>query len=271
MKKRCIGCGEFKEAQIDFPSAGWRNGKQRWRSKCHVCMRERYNAYSKTHRKERASASREYHATHKEDAAAYAKRYRKNNLAYFSEYDRNYRKSNPEVIRRLSAAKYDRHYAWINILKDKPCLDCGHVFPPECLDFDHRDSSQKSFTVAQFINVSKNKILQEIAKCDLICSNCHRSRTLKRRGGKKLTYRSTQLAHEIDQLKSKPCIDCGKCFSPECMDFDHIKPKKRSIGALRNATIAQRSILLREIAKCELVCSNCHRIRTKVRSTRRNS
>jgi len=270
MQKRCIDCGEFKEAQVDFPSAGWRNGKRRWRSRCHLCMRERYNAYSQTHRVERAAASKAYHVANKEDDAVYAKQYRKDNPEYFSEYDRNYRRDNPEIIKRLSAAKYDRCYARVNTLKDKPCVDCGHTFPPECLDFDHRDSTQKSFTISKLNKISFANLLQEIAKCDLICSNCHRTRTLQRKGGRKLTYRSTQLAHEIDQLKAKPCTDCGESFPPECMDFDHIKPKKRSIGALRNATIAQRSILLREIAKCELVCSNCHRIRTKSRKSRRN-
>lgn len=67
----------------------------------------------------------------------------------------------------------------------------------------------------------------------------------------------------ITQFKTgKPCTDCKNIFPPECMDFDHIRGKKKfSIGS----GMRSRALILEEIAKCELVCANCHRIRTKKR------
>lgn len=62
-------------------------------------------------------------------------------------------------------------------LKRRPCLDCGGRFPPECMDFDHRPDEEK------FIEISHTTLAQmgpEIAKCDLVCANCHRIRTRRR-------------------------------------------------------------------------------------------
>jgi len=65
-------------------------------------------------------------------------------------------------------------------------------------------------------------------------------------------------------LKDGPCVDCGGKFPSECMDFDHVPergPKLASVGRL----LRDEELLQAEIAKCDLVCSNCHRIRTKAR------
>ena len=67
----------------------------------------------------------------------------------------------------------------------------------------------------------------------------------------------------VDEAKSGPCMDCGNRFPPVCMDFDH-RPgevKLGCVGSLKSWT-APIEIILEEIEKCDLVCSNCHRIRT---------
>ena len=71
---------------------------------------------------------------------------------------------------------------FIQGLKSKPCMDCNNCFPPECMDFDHRPGTVKKSTVSRLVNNhSREVILVEIAKCDLVCSNCHRTRTKKRK------------------------------------------------------------------------------------------
>ena len=46
---------------------------------------------------------------------------------------------------------------------------------PAALDFHHMDPSEKEGNIAQFfLNVSKKRFLEEIAKCRVLCSNCHR-------------------------------------------------------------------------------------------------
>lgn len=65
----------------------------------------------------------------------------------------------------------------IQEFKKVPCADCGQSFPPYCMDFDHRDPSQKSFTIARVCAYGRAKLLAEIAKCDVVCAVCHRIRT----------------------------------------------------------------------------------------------
>lgn len=66
-------------------------------------------------------------------------------------------------------------------------------------------------------------------------------------------------------LKDKPCADCGRRFPPYAMDFDHIDQNKvKAVSALANRH-ARIEIVLAEVAKCEVVCAVCHRIRTYTR------
>ncbi len=64
----------------------------------------------------------------------------------------------------------------------------------------------------------------------------------------------------LNTQKDHPCLDCGGRFPPCAMDFDHVRGNKSwTIGQLFNA---KESRVLEEISKCDLVCANCHRIRT---------
>ena len=72
---------------------------------------------------------------------------------------------------------------FIFCLKDnKPCQDCNQKFRHYVLDFDHRDPKTKVAGIAQMYTWSKEAILAEIDKCDLVCANCHRERTFRRVG-----------------------------------------------------------------------------------------
>lgn len=65
----------------------------------------------------------------------------------------------------------------------------------------------------------------------------------------------------VQELKRQPCTDCGWRFPPYVMDFDHVRGTKvRSIGRL--VAYGHEAGLRAELEKCELVCANCHRIRT---------
>lgn len=79
-------------------------------------------------------------------------------------------------LRRYNAPK--RRY--IVAAKKRPCLDCGKRFPTCCMDFDHRDPKEKCFSIGVgYRSVSLDALIAEIAKCDLVCANCHRIRTHK--------------------------------------------------------------------------------------------
>ena len=64
----------------------------------------------------------------------------------------------------------------------------------------------------------------------------------------------------IRKAKDKPCVDCGQRFHYAAMEFDHLGDKSFNIGSI--GPTASRSRLLAEIEKCEIVCANCHAMRT---------
>ena len=67
---------------------------------------------------------------------------------------------------------------WYQDLKsNSPCNMCNNIFPYYVMDFDHKDPETKEMNVAQMMGYSKEAILKEIKKCDLLCSNCHRIKT----------------------------------------------------------------------------------------------
>ena len=69
----------------------------------------------------------------------------------------------------------------------------------------------------------------------------------------------------INKIKeTTPCTDCGQFFPACAMDFDHLRDKIAEINQLVSSNYPIKSILL-EIDKCELVCANCHRVRTRNR------
>lgn len=67
----------------------------------------------------------------------------------------------------------------------------------------------------------------------------------------------------LRSLKEVPCADCGIQYPYYVMDFDHREDTEKqfdlSEGSKRRLSISR---LLEEASKCDIVCSNCHRIRT---------
>lgn len=64
----------------------------------------------------------------------------------------------------------------------------------------------------------------------------------------------------IEQLKDVPCTDCGKRYHPWAMEFDHVTQKKTG-----NVSRLPLDAALREVGLTEVVCANCHRVRTAAR------
>ncbi len=64
----------------------------------------------------------------------------------------------------------------------RPCADCGNKFPSCVMDFDHMPGKKKSFCLGHAASCSLETVKREIAKCELVCANCHRMRTHRRKG-----------------------------------------------------------------------------------------
>ena len=65
----------------------------------------------------------------------------------------------------------------------------------------------------------------------------------------------------LNQLKlSLGCIDCGWNMNASGLHFDHLRDKKYDISYAATGLSFEK--LFEEILKCEIVCANCHSIRT---------
>lgn len=110
------------------------------------------------------------------------KRYERDRERILAHKRRSYRK-NIQYYSAWSRARQDDARAFLNSLKARPCADCGENYPPFVMDFDHRSDSQKLMNVGDLVRVHapRELVLEEVAKCDLVCANCHRVRTHGRR------------------------------------------------------------------------------------------
>lgn len=90
-------------------------------------------------------------------------------------------------------------------------------------------------------------------------------------------YALVQLAQAyLRQMTNRPCADCGGTFPYWVMEFDHVRGEK--LFNVTEATLwlfshhhpevrAHRMQQLHdEVAKCDIVCANCHLTRTHMRS-----
>lgn len=94
------------------------------------------------------------------------------------EASRRHYQNNKDAYKARNAKKRAEIKEFLRQAKDKPCADCGQTFPPYVMDFDHREPSEKTYQMACIYREhSWRKIHEELAKCDVVCANCHRERT----------------------------------------------------------------------------------------------
>ena len=106
----------------------------------------------------------------KEKRKQYMKEYRER-----THYDQNYYQANKQR-HALNSSRYKRKlYDWyIEIKSQESCIICGENDPNK-LHFHHRDPKTKVMSVSDMVNWkhAKQKILDEMAKCDIMCASCH--------------------------------------------------------------------------------------------------
>jgi hypothetical protein len=184
-----------------------------------------------------------------------------------------YRRNREQEIFRVRV----RQAGTVAMLRDwrqVPCADCGGRFEPHQMDFDHRDPATKLFNLmsGRASLKSEHALIAEAAKCDIVCANCHRvrsQRTWKQRrpiGASRHLNRKRRYWREharvLLELRSVPCRDCQQTYSPYAMDFDHRDTASKVQDVTRMVGRASLQRILAEAAKCDVVCANCHRMRT---------
>lgn len=94
------------------------------------------------------------------------------------EAKRRYYERNPDVYRAKNDRKRARLRRMVVVAKCVPCSDCQRRYPFYVMDFDHRDPQLKEALISKLVDRgSLRRLREEMAKCDVVCANCHRKRT----------------------------------------------------------------------------------------------
>jgi len=95
---------------------------------------------------------------------------------YRQEYESNWRYHQEEHLHDYESKRnINRRELWRKFMADKKCAKCG-MNDSRCLQWHHRDPSQKSFTITSAFycrRKSWKSIMDEVSKCECLCANCH--------------------------------------------------------------------------------------------------
>lgn len=108
-----------------------------------------------------------------EAARAYARKWHAANRA----------KVNPKIAARNKRYRKEAREAVQELKSTTPCADCGQTYPYYVMQFDHV-ADDKVGNVSDILRNGVHRAArEEMAKCDLVCANCHAERTFRRRYG----------------------------------------------------------------------------------------
>jgi hypothetical protein len=100
-----------------------------------------------------------------------------------NEYDRRYydERGRPARLARRRA-QIDAARKWMAEIKSGvPCTDCGETFPIYVMHWDHLPEFEKVDQVSAMVaGRTREAVLEELKKCELVCANCHVMRTVNR-------------------------------------------------------------------------------------------
>lgn len=84
----------------------------------------------------------------------------------------------------------------------------------------------------------------------------------RRKNREYMAKRRTERQAWLFPLKNVPCMDCGGRFPTVCMDFDHRPGTGKRFNIGERFAMVSLADLRTEVAKCDVVCACCHRLRT---------
>lgn len=96
------------------------------------------------------------------------------------EYQRRHYNGKSSYYKEKAASRRKALAQLVKELKGRPCADCGQSFPPYVMDFDHRGEKECDVSRVVRLGWGLARINAEVAKCDVVCANCHRQRTWER-------------------------------------------------------------------------------------------
>lgn len=135
------------------------------------------------------------------------------------------------------------------------CSKCGYNKNLAALVFHHIDPSTKTYKLSSLFTIKstpESLIREEMAKCELLCHVCH-----------------SELHDHVSEKAKRIKIDlvggaggscrCGYNKNPAALIFHHKDPAHKDLNITRMIGLGMALVKIRrELAKCELLCANCH-------------
>lgn len=127
--------------------------------------------------------------------------------------------NNPEEVRAYHRRYYHekRRQPMIDYLGGE-CVRCGSTSD---LQFDHRIPSEKSFDIRANMTLSNPLVREELDKCQLLCRDCHRSKTGEENSG---------YTHGTIYAWMKVKCKCDTCTQAKRVWNEDRNAKRRKVG-----------------------------------------
>ena len=147
--------------------------------------------------------------------------------------------------------------------KGGKCECCGQSFHYSVFEFCFGNVTGKRINMKS----SLDKLKSIVDGCKLLCSNCHRTLREGRSNRGQTASESTiyiinnQLMKKLKAIEYKGgrCQCCNRLGPKSIFDFHHVDPNEKEMEwkKMSKLNIEFRN---KELDKCILVCSNCHRL-----------
>ena len=117
-----------------------------------------------------------FHASSRDGHQAWCKPCRK-------EYAASHYQANKERRQHQNKVRQAEFMAWyVNLKAGRPCADCRGEFHPAAMQWDHLPGFEKEAALSLLARRGgRQRVLDEIKKCELVCANCHAIRSHNRR------------------------------------------------------------------------------------------
>jgi hypothetical protein len=137
----------------------------------------------------------------------------------------------------------------VYIMGGKCCI-CGYNKCITALEFHHINPEEKDFTLGINANIGTEKAINEIKKCVLVCSNCHREIhadliNITKQDSTFSTEKAEEILKKIEQLKTHQILYCKKCgveitkdsksgLCPKCSSFEQRRVERPTRDELKD-------------------------------------
>lgn len=132
--------------------------------------------YNKEHKKEREEYRKQWRAKNPDKIKEYDHRNRERHREKRNEYMKKWYQKNKRHIREYERNRRKSRKNYVDNLKKKNnCVICGYS-DYRALEYHHKDPNNKTLGIFRMVSTgyTVKRIKEEIKKCILVCSNCHR-------------------------------------------------------------------------------------------------